>query len=227
MNRRGVGMFVVLGGCMVALSGCATQDKPGVSQADAANRRLSDDLNRTRGERDAARRAKEEADRLLQAARAEAESLRRRMAEAPPAQETAAPGWTPVPGGAVIAIQESVLFAPGRVVIREEAKRTLDSIASTLDGQYAEKDILILGHTDDRPIKKSGWDDNWQLSTERALSVARYLKDHSVHPNRIVAGGCGEFRPRIENSNDANRTKNRRVEVYAVDPQLRMGSREP
>lgn len=225
MNRWD-GRALVLLACAAGLSGCANQGKPEVSGADAANRRLSDELNRTRGERDAARRGKEDSDRLLQTARAETESLRRRLAEAP-AQEAAAPGWTPVPGGAVIAIQESVLFAPGRVVIRDEAKRTLDSIASTLEGQYADKDILIVGHTDDRPIKKSGWDDNWQLSTERALAVARYLKDHAVHPNRIVAGGCGEFRPRVENSNDANRSRNRRVEVYAVDPQLRMGSREP
>ena len=118
----------------------------------------------------------------------------------------------------MIAIEGNVLFQAGRAVIRPQARVTLDGIASTVRGEYADKDILVVGHTDDQPIKKSGWTDNFQLSTERSLAVARYLQQHGVAPNRLIAGGCGEHRPRKPNDTQAGKASNRRVEVFAVEP---------
>jgi chemotaxis protein MotB len=123
----------------------------------------------------------------------------------------------------MIAIEDDLLFAPGRITLREEARKTLDGIVSTLQGEYGDKDIVIFGHTDDRPIKKSGWDDNWQLSTERALAVTRFLQEHGISASRLVASGCGEHRPRVPNTTEPNRTANRRVEIFAIDPQALTG----
>ncbi len=201
-------------------SGCTGNQ----AQLEQTNQGLTERLNRTRGELDAANRRFDDCTRRLTAAQAEASSLRSQLASKPAVEEEpVAPGWTAVPGGAMIAIEDTILFAPGKVTLRDEARRTLDSIVSTVQGQYEDKDVLVFGHTDDQPIKKSGWDDNYQLSTERALAVVRYLKEHAVKPSRLVACGAGEFRPRVPNSSAANRASNRRVEIYAVDRDLMHG----
>ncbi len=205
-----------------AASGCATNYKERIAVLEQTNANLTERVNRMRGQLDGVDRARDELDRQLIAAREEVDALRNRPAEMPTPQETA-PGWTAVPGGAMIAIEGSVLFAPGKVTIRQESRRTLDTVASTLNGEYADRDILVFGHTDDLPIKKSGWTDNWQLSTERSLAVVRYLREHGVSPDRLVPCGCGEHRPRVDNVSDGNRAQNRRVEIFAVDPQLRLG----
>lgn len=201
--------------CVTLASGCGNP-KERISQLEGENQNLAQQLNRARGERDAAQRAREDLNRRLEAAMRDADGLRAQLAEKP--MEEAPPGWTAVPGGAMIAIEGDVLFAPGKVTLRDNARRTLDAIASTVSGQYTDKDILIFGHTDDRPIKKSGWADNWELSAERSLAVVRYLQEHGVSSSRLVACGCGENRPRTDNNNDANQAKNRRVEIFALDP---------
>jgi chemotaxis protein MotB len=179
-------------------------------------------VNRTQGDLGQLNRERDELQRRLAAAQAEADRLRVQL-ETLPAQQEEAVGWTPVPGGAVIAIEARVLFAPGKVTLRPESLKVLDGIISTLQGEYGDRDVLVFGHTDDRPIKKSGWEDNWQLSTERALAVARYLKDHGVAPERLAAAGCGEHRPVTQNTSEESRTKNRRVAIFAADPELRIG----
>lgn len=202
--------------------GCQATPKREVESLQAANRNLSDQNNRLRGDLDACTRAREDAMRQLAAARSETDALRQQLASAPVVEEPA-PGWTAVPGGAMIAIEENILFAPGRITLKPEALKTLDTVIGTLNSEYAAKDVFVFGHTDDQPIKKSGWDDNWQLSTERGLAVLRYLNQKGVSPNRMVACGAGEFRTRVQNNSVSNRQKNRRVEIFAVDPTLRVG----
>ena len=181
---------------------------------------LTDQVNRTRGELDDAYRERNEWEEQLLAADTEVQRLRAQLSELETRKPEAPAGWTPVAGGGMITIENSVLFAPGRPTLRQQARRALDAVASTLEGEYGDKDILVFGHTDDQPIKKSGWQDNWQLSTERSLAVVRYLRDRGVSPTRLVGCGCGEHRPRVANSSDSNRAANRRVEIYAIDPAM-------
>ena len=198
-------------------TGCATNERQRITMLEKTNQNLTDRLNAAQGSLDAASRDRDALNGRLLAAIDEVSQLRAAMQERPATQEPAAPGWTTVPGGAMIAIEGNVLFAPGKVEIRDEARRALGAIASTIQGQYADKDILIIGHTDDQPIKKSGWKDNYELSAERALSVARYLVGTSVSPTRVIAGGCGEHRPRTDNNSASSRAANRRVEIFAID----------
>jgi flagellar motor protein MotB len=198
--------------------GCATKQQERIAMLEEANRTLTGRLNLTRGELDSAVRDRDELNRRLQAALSEVDLLGNQLAARPEPQETA-PGWTAVPGGAMIAIEGRVLFDPGKITLRNAARSTLDAVRSTLEGTYADKDVLVFGHTDNQPIKKSGWADNYQLSTERALAVVRYLSGQGVSAKRLVACGCGEHRPRVANTSQANRAMNRRVEIYALDPQ--------
>ncbi len=212
-SRWGLAWAIVV---MPALAGCATKDKQQIALLHETNRDLVERLNATQAQMDAAERDRRGLDQRLLTALAELGDLEARLADRP-ALEPAAAGWTPIPGGAMIAIDARVLFAPGRVALRDKARQTLDGIASTLQGEYAGKDVLVVGHTDDRPIKKSGWTDNLQLSSERALAVSRYLQQRGVSPTRLIAGGAGEFRPRSDNTSDANRATNRRVEILAIE----------
>lgn len=222
-GRQVSGGIAVLAGCLLA-AGCAN-NKDRLASLEAENRQLKDQLGSTQGEMGSANRARDELNRRLAELAAENERLRTQLANVPPPAEPTPSGWTAVPGGAMIAIEDDVLFAPGKITLRDEAKRTLDRIVSTLNGEYGDKDIFVFGHTDDQPIKKSGWQDNWELSAERALAVTRYLLGHGITPSRTVASGCGEYRPRVPNNSDANRKSNRRVEIFAIDPAISSGRR--
>ena len=78
----------------------------------------------------------------------------------------------------------------------------------------------MFGHTDSDPIRKSGWKDNRELSAQRALAVVRQLQTAGISGGQLVACGWGEHRPLVENSTNTAKAKNRRVEIFAVDPTL-------
>ena len=75
---------------------------------------------------------------------------------------------------------------------------------------------IIEGHTDNQPIKRSGWKSNWELSTARALSVLHYLSEKSVAEPRLAATGYGEYKPVATNDAREGRQKNRRVEIVIL-----------
>jgi len=222
-GRNTVGVLAV---ALILAGGCANGSKQRITMLEQTNRDLSSRLNQLRSQLDTTAQARSDLDRQLLAAQGEIDALNRQLAEAPEVQQPA-PGWTDTPSGAMIAIDSSVLFAPGKDTLRPEAQRTLDGIVSTLEGEYRDKDIIVFGHTDNQPIRKSGWEDNWQLSTERALAVVRYLQAKGVDTARMAAAGCGEYRPRAANDSAASRAQNRRVSIFVVDANLALGRPTP
>ena len=114
--------------------------------------------------------------------------------------------------------QSEVLFAPGQASIGEEGRKQLAQIAAALTEIIREipDDIpwilQIDGHTDDVPV--SGvYADNWDLSTERALSVVRFMIREGVPASRLSASGYGEFQPIATGNSVEDRQKNRRIEL--------------
>ena len=84
-------------------------------------------------------------------------------------------------------------------------------------------EIRVEGHTDDLPLPEGyGFNNNWELSSARSLSMVQLLaKITKFPPSRFSALGYGEYRPEIDvktkkNKIDINeaRAKNRRVEIY-------------
>lgn len=114
--------------------------------------------------------------------------------------------------------QSEVLFAPGRASIGADGKAQLAIIAGALIEIISEipSDIpwilQVDGHTDDIPVADV-YADNWDLSTERALSVVRFMNQKGVPSNRLAATGYGEFQPISTENTDAARQKNRRIEL--------------
>jgi len=118
--------------------------------------------------------------------------------------------------GVVVTFISEVLFDSGKAKIRPEADEVLDKVTKVLNDKVADKNIAIEGHTDNEPIKKSGWKSNWELSTSRATSVLHYLEGKGTAPKRMQATGFGEYRPVDSNDTEEGRQKNRRVEIIIL-----------
>ncbi|HTY45393.1 MAG TPA: OmpA family protein [Patescibacteria group bacterium] len=119
--------------------------------------------------------------------------------------------------GLVITFVADVLFDSGKAKIKPEAYPTLDKVATVLRENVPEFSVGIEGHTDNQPIKFSGWKSNWELSAARALSVLHYLADAGkLSGDRLSAIGYGEYRPVATNDTKEGRQLNRRVEVVIL-----------
>ena len=116
--------------------------------------------------------------------------------------------------GLVITFVAEVLFDSGKAILREDALSKIDKISRVLETTVRDLNIGIEGHTDNVPIKYSGWKSNWELSSARALSVLHYLiEEQGIQPTRLAATGYGEFRSIASNDTKEGRQQNRRVEI--------------
>ena len=119
--------------------------------------------------------------------------------------------------GLVITFVSEVFFDSGKDKVKQDGKSALGKVAEVLNRNVPSSDVAIEGHTDNDPIKHSGWKSNWELSSARALAVLHYLVDEcKVKPQRLSANGYGEFRPVAPNDSAQNKQKNRRVEIVIL-----------
>lgn len=128
--------------------------------------------------------------------------------------------------GLVLTFVAEVLFDSGKAELKSQARDSLGKVASVIRQKVADRDIGIDGHTDNEPIKHSGWKSNWELSTSRATSVLHFMEDQGVDPHRLVASGYGEYRPVVSNDSSEGRRKNRRVEIVILPKQLTQRERD-
>jgi len=111
---------------------------------------------------------------------------------------------------------DRILFPPGETAIGEGGRKVLERVAKVL-AQASDKTIRIEGHTDNVPIGKQlreRYPTNWELSTARATTVARFLQLASgVDPAAFEAVGLGQFHPVADNRTEKGRSLNRRIEI--------------
>ena len=118
--------------------------------------------------------------------------------------------------GLVTRMLDNVLFDSGKATLRRSAYPVLDRVAQVLS-EIPDQPVGVEGHTDNAPIKVSGWADNDALSLARAQAVADYLvSKRSIDSNRVIAIGYGESRPIASNDTADDRQKNRRVEIIIL-----------
>jgi chemotaxis protein MotB len=119
-------------------------------------------------------------------------------------------------GKLTVNLVDRILFDSGSAEVKPAGRKVLARVGAVLN-QVLDKDIRIEGHTDDVPISadlRSRYASNWELSTARATSVARYLEDQAkVDPRRLVAAGLGQWRPVADNAKPETRALNRRIEI--------------
>lgn len=119
--------------------------------------------------------------------------------------------------GLVLTVLDDILFDSGKVKIKPIGKKTLIKVANILNADCPDKDVSIEGHTDNQPIKHSGWKSNWELSTARANSVLHFFIDEcGVRPERLRVVGFGEYMPAASNDTKKGRQQNRRVEIVIL-----------
>jgi hypothetical protein len=89
-----------------------------------------------------------------------------------------------------IGISGSVLFALNSDQLQPEGRQLLKSLAPPLAAYLASRDemLMVSGFTDDRPVRDSNrqFADNWELSAQRALTVARAMIDEGVPSSSIL-----------------------------------------
>ena len=122
--------------------------------------------------------------------------------------------------GLVITVVADMLFDSGKAKIRREAYPLLEKVTRVLKENVADYKVGIEGHTDNVPIKVSGWKSNWELSSQRALAVLHYMaEEQSIDPSRLSANGYGEYQSVASNDTARGRQLNRRVEIV-IYPQV-------
>lgn len=124
------------------------------------------------------------------------------------------------PKGLTLTMVESLLFTPGMAEISDKGKVLLDNVCRLLKERFPDRELIIEGHTDNQPIKISGWKSNWELSSARALEVLHYLvKNQNFDSRKLSATSYGEFHPVAPNDTEAGRSQNRRA-VIVVSPAI-------
>jgi chemotaxis protein MotB len=121
-----------------------------------------------------------------------------------------------------ITFVERILFDFGKATVTLEGGAILNKIGRTLQTITGKK-IRVIGHTDDRPIHpdyRDKFPSNWELSSARASSVVRYLKNIiGLDPANLEAVGRSFFDPVASNETYEGRARNRRVEII-IAPEL-------
>lgn len=119
-------------------------------------------------------------------------------------------------GVVFISLSDKMLFKSGKYELNSNARIVLAKIGKIVN-DYQSYDILIEGHTDNKPIKNSCLKDNWDLSAMRATTIARYMhNDLRISPKRITAGARSEYLPKASNNTPEGRSLNRRTEIIIL-----------
>lgn len=119
-----------------------------------------------------------------------------------------------------IGISGSVLFALNSDRLQNEGRELLATLADPLKVFLKENDqlLMISGFTDDLPIQTGNinFEDNWELSAQRALTVTRELIAAGLPADRVFAAAFGDQQPVAPNLDESGRALNRRVEMAPV-----------
>ena len=115
----------------------------------------------------------------------------------------------------LIELSVNILFDSGRADLRDEGEVALSEIVQVLNS-IPNRQFQVAGHTDNIPMRSSRFQSNWELSTARAVNVARFMIDQGLNAERISAAGYAETQPVASNSTPEGRAQNRRIEIVLV-----------
>lgn len=117
--------------------------------------------------------------------------------------------------GEVVTIGGAVTFGQYEVELSEETRIELDRIVEAVRRQPER--IMVRGHAFAEPVRrKPQFRNQHDLSFARAHSVAKYLIEQKIRPERILVSAAGDAEPRVRTRDIATRRQNRRVDVFTV-----------
>ncbi len=118
-------------------------------------------------------------------------------------------------GRMIVGMPSRVLFPSGKAKLSKWGMRTLGRVAGKLR-QMKGRRFIVAGHTDNVPIGKALFADNWELAAMRALRVTRFLVEKGMNPRNLAAAGYGSYDPIRTNRSRWGRKQNRRIELVLV-----------
>jgi len=200
----------------VSLNGANTQIAQLKNQNTVAMQEASD----CKRAKEAVARRMEELNQAMAANGITMKEIRRKAAQALVQFANAGVDVTYKNGLVYISMQDELLFNPGSAKLGKNGQEALAVVAQVLNDN-PNLLIYVIGNTDSVNVTKAkGFTDNWSLSTERANSVVRILRDqYQVSLDRVTSAGRGKFNPVADNSTAEGRAKNRRTDII-LNPDL-------
>lgn len=123
--------------------------------------------------------------------------------------------------GITVTFVSEVLFTPGRASLTKNGISAIGRTAKALRERYPNNEINVEGHTDNVPVKQSGYRSNWELSADRAAMVVHHLIDQEgFRPDLLSITGYGDTRPVAPNETSLGRRLNRRA-VLVILPDMK------
>lgn len=130
------------------------------------------------------------------------------------------------PRGLVLYVTNGVLFESGAARLTKAGDLLLQGLGPVF--QRVGNNLVVEGHTDNRPINSDAFPSNWELSTARATAVLRHLIEHEhVQDGRLSAVGYADTRPRAKGTDEAALARNRRVEIVVEAPRTATAKATP
>jgi outer membrane protein OmpA-like peptidoglycan-associated protein len=118
-------------------------------------------------------------------------------------------------GTVISLIADNLLFERGKADLHANSAPVLNHVAQIL--KSTPNRVTIEGHTCDLPIHTAQFPSNWELSTGRAGALLRYFtEEQGLSGIRFMAAGYADTRPLVSNTSEANRARNRRVDIVIL-----------
>jgi chemotaxis protein MotB len=118
--------------------------------------------------------------------------------------------------GLIISLPQAILFSSGEDRVAPTAFPMLSQIAEVLSG--IPNKVALVGHADSIPIHNSRFQNNWELSAARSLSLLTLLSNqYGIPESRLSLQSYGSNSPKGSNDTEAGRAENRRVEILILD----------
>ncbi len=111
-----------------------------------------------------------------------------------------------------IELNEKIQFEFAKAELLPQSKTLLNEVVKIMKEHPEIEKIRIEGHTDSDASDAY----NLKLSNERAASVRTYLESQGIDGKRMESKGFGESKPIAENTTDAGKEQNRRVEIHII-----------
>ena len=108
------------------------------------------------------------------------------------------------------------MFASGEATLNAGYLPLLERIGGALQEEPGK--VLVVGHTDNQPIRTARFPSNWQLSTARADTVARMVTAMLSDATRVKAEGHADNDPVAPNATAEGRQQNRRTDIVVIKP---------
>lgn len=115
----------------------------------------------------------------------------------------------------LVKLPDNILFDPGKTDLKAAGQEAIKQVTQILAGIEGRK-FQVTGHTDNVPIKSGKFKSNWELSTQRAVEVVKFMAGNGMDQKRLSAAGYADTLPVAANAGDDGRRQNRRIEIVVV-----------